>query len=285
VGGFHHNTTGELLARWTQLGALTPFFRNHSNIGTIDQEPWAFGRRIESICRNYIQLRYQLLPYLYGLFAEAHRRGTPIMRPTFWHYQNDPAAVAAGDQFMLGPDVLVAPILRQSATARSVYLPAGVWFDFWTGEPTRGGQHILAHAPLEVLPIFVRAGAIVPLIAEQQFIKGPAASTVNLHIWPGSAGQLDWYEDDGVSLGYQNGEFHERQISVFRRQRSAYLRFGPPRGSQASGVRQWWIVLRSLGRRISPTMAGKRLPTHYYHDQGIGIFEVPNLPEAFDIRW
>src|SRR5207253_2067208 len=101
VGGFHDSTTGELLARWTQLGAFTPFFRNHSNIGTMDQEPWAFGPKIEAICRQYIELRYQLLPYLYGLFVQAHRHGTPIMRPLFWQFQNDPVALPIHDQFML----------------------------------------------------------------------------------------------------------------------------------------------------------------------------------------
>src|SRR5262249_9155568 len=128
-------------------------------LGTIDQEPWAFGPKVEAICRQYIELRYQLLPYLSGLFREAQVHGTPIMRPLFWHYQNDPAAVAAGDQFLLGADLLVAPILRQGATARSVYLPSGIWHDFWTGATHRGGCHVLAEAPLETLPIYVRDGA------------------------------------------------------------------------------------------------------------------------------
>ena len=119
VGGFHDNTTPELLARWTQLACLTPFFRNHSDIGTIGQEPWAFGARIEEICRRYIQLRYQLLPYLYRLFVEAHRHGTPIMRALMWHYQNDPKAVAAGDQFMVGADLLVAPIATGRGRVRA----------------------------------------------------------------------------------------------------------------------------------------------------------------------
>src|SRR5262249_1730908 len=165
VGGFHYNTTGELLARWTQLGAFTPFFRNHSNIGTIDQEPWAFGTRVEAICRKFIELRYRLLPYFYGLFAEAHRRGVPIIRPMFWHHQNDPIAVSISDQFLLGADLLVAPMLQPGATVRSVYLPGGIWFDFWSGTAFRGGQHVLVEAALDTMPLFVRAGAILPMIA------------------------------------------------------------------------------------------------------------------------
>src|SRR5262249_45592182 len=99
IGGFLDNATPELLVRWTQMAAFTPLFRNHSNKGTIDQEPWALGPVAEAICRRYIELRYQLLPYLYTLLAEAGRTGTPIMRPMFWHYANDSVAVAAGDQF------------------------------------------------------------------------------------------------------------------------------------------------------------------------------------------
>src|SRR5262249_42588656 len=131
VGGFLENCSPELFARWFQFAAFTPFFRNHSNLGTTDQEPWSFGRPVEALCRHYLDLRYQLLPLLYALLAEARATGAPIMRPLFWHYQNDPIAAACGDQFLMGRDVLVAPVLRQGAAARSVYLPNDVWFNFW----------------------------------------------------------------------------------------------------------------------------------------------------------
>lgn len=151
------NTTPELFVRWFQFAAFTPF-RNHSNIGTIDQEPWAFGPEIEAICRRYLELRYRFLPWLYCLFAEAHTSGTPVIRPMFWHYPKDPVAVRCGDQFLVGDALLVAPILRQGAVARCVYLPAGTWYDFWTGESLHGGQHIVAHASMDRLPMWVKAG-------------------------------------------------------------------------------------------------------------------------------
>ena len=171
AGGFLDSATGELLARWTQLAALTPFFRNHSNNTSRPQEPWAFGPEVERICRKFITLRYRLLPYLERLFAEAHARGTPIMRPLFWHYPHDEIAARSGDQFLLGEDLLVAPVLQPGAVARCVYLPRGEWVSFWNRrERHHGGQHIVARAPLDTLPLFVRAGMKLPFGPVRQFI-------------------------------------------------------------------------------------------------------------------
>ncbi len=172
VGGFLDNAEGELLARWTQLAAFTPFFRNHCNKDACPQEPWAFGQKIEAICKRSIELRYRLLPYLETLFAEAHQRGTPIIRPLFYHYQDDPVAVGVGDQFLLGRDLLVAPVLQPGAVARCVYLPRGEWVNFWSRRGRhRGGRHIVARAPLDTIPLFIRAGAKILLAPVRQFIS------------------------------------------------------------------------------------------------------------------
>ena len=285
VGGFHHNATGELLARWTQLGALTPFFRNHSNLGSIPQEPWAFGPEFEAICRRYIELRYQLLPYLYSLFREAHRNGTPIIRPMFWHAQNDPAARAASDQFLLGENLLVAPILRQGATARSVYLPIGSWFDFWTGEAVRGGRHILAEAGLETLPIYVRAGSILPMDPVRQHVDELKVETPTLHIWPGTRGEFNWYEDDGTSLEYQGGGFCERRISLSVRKRTAQLVFAPSQGSFPTAVQQWRIVLRNARHQIRAKVDGGAIPVAFDAGSAFCAFEIPNRPGTFSVDW
>ncbi len=197
VGGFLDNTTPELFARWLQFATFTPFFRNHTNLGTINQEPWAFGPRVEAIARRFLQLRYQLLPYLYARFAEARDTGSPIMRPLLWHYQNDPVAVACGDQFLLGRDLLVAPVLRQGAQARSVYLPNDVWYNFWTGERIAGGRHVLAVAPAEIIPLFVRAGGILPMAESRDFVRDAGDDLILLQCWPGATGGQTWYEDDG----------------------------------------------------------------------------------------
>jgi len=284
IGGFIDNTTPELFLRWLQFATFTPFYRNHSNLGTIEQEPWAFGRNTESIARKFIELRYQLLPYLYGLFAQAHREGTPIMRPLFWHYQNDPVAVAASDQFLLGENLLIAPILRQGATARSVYLPRGVWFDFWSGQKSAGGQHVIAHAPLETIPIFVRAGAIVPMLAVQQFVGEKMPDVVNLHCWPG-AGELDWYEDDGQSLAFAAGEFSRRKIKSRWGEKGGTLRLGTTVGSFPSQAKNWRVVLRGIGGKFSVQADGKNLRSRFDPATQVGSFEVSNAPGIVDFQF
>lgn len=278
VGGFLDNCTPELLARWTQMAAFTPFFRNHSNIGTIDQEPWALGEQAKRICRRYIELRYQLLPYLYGLFVEAHKVGTPIMRPLFWHYQDDPIAAAAGDQFMLGPDLLVAPILRQGAVARSVYLPRGTWFNFWTRERHEGGQHVVAQAPLEIIPLFVRAGAIIPMAAVQQYVGENETGIINLHIWPSEPGKMRWYEDDGVSVAYTRGGSIEREVIFMPKRNGGVLRLGPTKGRYASEVKTWRVILRCAERPAKGNFDGKTIRGQFDARSKVLAFEMPNLP-------
>ncbi len=156
VGGFLDSPTPELFARWMQLGALTPFFRNHSNKDSRQQEPWEFGPEVERISRDAIRLRMKLLPYLEQCFAKAQTRGWPVMRPMLFHFQDDPVAAACNDQFLVGADLLVAPVLVPGVTARSVYLPRGRWRDAWTGRVLQGSRHVLAQAPLDRLPLFMR---------------------------------------------------------------------------------------------------------------------------------
>jgi alpha-glucosidase len=285
VGGFLDHCTPELLARWTQMAAFTPFFRNHSNRGTVDQEPWAFGPETEAICRRYIELRYQLLPYLYGLFVEAHGRGTPIMRPMFWHYQDDPVAVATGDQFLLGSDLLVAPILRQGSVARSVYLPAGVWFNFWTGERLVGPQHIVAHAPLDTLPLFVRGGAVIPMAPLQQYAGQRPLDTINLHLWPGTPCVLPWYEDDGNSLAYEYGGFHERDLVCSSGLLRGSLQFRPASGKFPSAVKRWRVLLRAASHRYRIKINGGTVQGRFNPTTAVCAFEFPNTAAAIDVQW
>ena len=284
VGGFLDNSTPELLVRWTQMAAFTPFFRNHTNIGTIDQEPWALGEQARNICRSYIELRYQLLPYLYGLFVEAHKSGAPIMRPLFWHYQDDPIATAAGDQFMLGPDLLVAPILRQGAVARSVYLPRGTWFNFWTRERHEGGQHVVAQAPLEIIPLFVRAGAIIPMAAVQQYVGQDESGIINLHIWPGARGRMRWYEDDGESMAYTGGSSVAREINFMPKRSGGVVRLGPSKGSFASRVKMWRVILRCAERGARGNLDGKTIRGRFDRGSKVLAFRIPNSARTMMLR-
>ena len=158
VGGFAHDTNPELLVRWTQVGAFTPYFRNHSALETIYQEPWQFGEEYEKILKKYIQLRYEWMPQLYSLFYEASKTGLPIMRPLLLEYPEDEKTYNLHDQFMIGNNVVVAPILTPGITDRAVYLPAGEWVEQSTGKSYEGEKVHLIHAELDELPIFVKKG-------------------------------------------------------------------------------------------------------------------------------
>ena len=204
IGGFAGDCDGELLVRWTQIGALTPFFRNHSAIGSRRQEPWAFGEPYESICRRWIELRYELLPYLYTAFWQAAQTGLPVMRPLSLAYPQDIRTYSLDDQYLLGDALLAAPVGQPGQRARQVYLPGGAWYDFWTGERLNGKA--AARAPLERMPLYVRAGSVLPMGPVMQHTGQWPPETLKLHVYPGE-GESWLYEDDGHSLAYRNGEF------------------------------------------------------------------------------
>lgn len=204
VGGFAMDTDGELLARFTQACALMPFFRNHSAVDTIHQEPWLFGDDVEHACRKAIELRYQLLPYLYTCFALCARDGHPIVQPVFMAEPKNPELRSIDDSYLLGEQLLVAPVLNAHTLRRNVYLPVGNWYDFWTEERMSGGRIINVEAPLDRLPLFVRAGTVLPLWPVNQYATLP--DTVTLRIYPGN-GYSRWYEDEGEGLNYQQGSY------------------------------------------------------------------------------
>ena len=215
VGGFAHDTNAELLVRWTQVGAFYPYFRNHSAIGTVRQEPWSFGEEYETIIKKYLQLRYQWLPQLYTLFAMASRSGLPVMRPLFMEYPEDKNTVNLADQFMLGDNVIVAPIIQPSATHRVVYLPEGEWFDYWTEDLYQGGKHLLFKAELDTLPLFVKAGTFLAQGLAKQSTK-VRDELIDIHIY--SAAKSDYrstiYEDDGETFDYETGKYFMQEINV-----------------------------------------------------------------------
>lgn len=284
VGGFLGHCTSELFVRWFQLATFTPFFRNHSNLGTRAQEPWAFGQEVEEICRFYLHLRYQLLPHLYLLLAEARTTGTPMIRPLFWHYPNDPRSVACGNQFLLGQDILVAPILEAGVDARSVYLPPDLWYDYWTGEPLSGGESVLADAPLDRIPIFMRAGTLLAFGSVGPWAGAEDRSTVTLACWPGRVGQLIWYEDDEATEAYQQGACIRRTIRLARHRRRLTLEFSGATGTFVSRVKRWKLVLNG-GRRP------KRVRINDQESEGVvdtdaSVFEIdiPNQPGPMTVE-
>ncbi|KRQ87200.1 Alpha-xylosidase [Caloramator mitchellensis] len=213
VGGFQFDATGELLSRWVQLGCFTPLFRNHSCMHTRDQEPWAFDKQTEDINRKYIKLRYKLLPYIYDLMYQAEFYGLPVMRPLILHYENDINTFELNDQFLFGENILVAPVLEQGKNVRAVYLPEGRWVDYWTKQIHEGGKYILKEAPLDICPIFIKEGSVIPNYEEQNFVGEKPNNILIIDVYPGS-GEYYHYKDDGESFDYRDGKYNLYKISM-----------------------------------------------------------------------
>lgn len=217
TGGFTGGPSPELFARWLQMGAFTPFLRIHSMVGSIDQEPWAFGEEVEAISRAYLELRYRLLPYVYTAAWQAAQTGMPILRALAFAYPHDEATHSLDDQYLFGHAFLVAPVVVEGSTQRDVYLPEGLWLDFWSGERHTGGQTISVDAPLDVLPLFVRGGAVVPFWPVQQYVGEKTVDELELRAYlaPGEHTNI-LYEDDGVRPDYEQPDAHRVSRLVLR---------------------------------------------------------------------
>src|SRR5438552_9068417 len=161
IGGFNEAPTAELFTRWLQAGIFYPFMRVHTMFGSPDQEPWSYGPQFEALNRRTVELRYELLPYIYSVMREASESGVPAMRPLMLEYPQDERTYNIDDEFLFGSDLLVAPVLLEAATQRGVYLPAGDWYDFWSGEHFTGGKWISFPVTMASIPIFVRGGAFI----------------------------------------------------------------------------------------------------------------------------
>ena len=208
VGGFGSDTTPELLIRWFQLGAISPFFRDHYAKGTRNQEPYAFDRATMDACREALNLRYHLLPYLYDLAHE----DMPILRPLVLEFPEDPVCRELTDQCMLGDRLLAAPVMTPGVSARAVYLPKGVWYDYYTGKRFTGGKYVLAEAPADRMPLFARAGAVIPVSAgKPQCVED--ITEVILEVFPGR-GRYVHNMDDGESMDYLKGGIRTLEVVV-----------------------------------------------------------------------
>jgi alpha-glucosidase len=163
TGGFSGDPPAELYIRWFQMAAMLPFFRTHSAVGTSRREPWVFGEPTTSIARNFLKLRYRLLPYLYTLAWEASQTGHPLVRPLFWEEPDNPALWQEEDAFLLGSTLLVAPILEENAQSRELLLPSGTWYNWWDGRRIEETGRVHLPVSLEQIPVLARGGSLLPL--------------------------------------------------------------------------------------------------------------------------
>lgn len=196
----------ELLTRWFQWGTFNPIFRMHGY--QTETEPWKYGETVESNMRKMLNLRYQLLPYIYSEAWQVAKNGSTMMRALVMDFNGDPEAVKQPYEYMFGKAFLVAPITEAGATQREVYLPkATKWFDFWTGKSMNGGQTVKAEAPIDRIPLFIKAGSIVPVGEVMQYSGEKPADNLEIRVYGGNNGEFTLYEDEGDNYNYEKGKY------------------------------------------------------------------------------
>ena len=247
VGGFSGWPSAQLFARWMALGSISPFFRGHVQTGTPDQEPWEFGEEVEDISRRMISIRYKLLPYYYSLFRAATLTGAPILRPLVWHFQDDPAVANLGDQAMLGPWLMTAPVLTEDAATRTVHLPPARWFEYHSGRIIDGPGTTVPEVPLAALPLYVREGAIIPHGPLMMWSDAAPVSPLTLHVYPAEAAtSFTVYEDDGDSMDFEANVYSEVTYTAQRTGTGSTLTAGPREGSWTPPERTLVVRVRRV---------------------------------------
>jgi alpha-D-xyloside xylohydrolase len=200
----HNDDYPELITRWYEYAVFTPTVRAHGS--RKDTEIWAYGKQAEAVIGKYLRLRYALIPYIYSLGKHTYDTGAPFMRALFMDFPNDTNVANLGDEYMFGPAFLVAPMTEQGRETRQVYLPADSdWYNYWTNEKVKGGQTVTVAAPIDIVPLFVRAGSIIPMGIDIQN-TATAQSLKEIRVYPGKAAEFTLYDDDGVSYDYEKGK-------------------------------------------------------------------------------
>lgn len=214
IGGFGSDTTPELLVRFYEAAVFVPFFRNHSAMGTRRQEPWQFDETTIDAVRKTVKLRYRFIPYIYDLAHECEKTGAPIVRPLVYEYPEDKHVRNISDEYMLGSFVLVAPVIAPGKEAREVYLPDGDWYDYYTGEKYSGGRYILADAPLDKVPVFIKAGAIIPVAdGKIRSTEDITEDKISILTYPGK-GSFVHYQDDNETFAYRDGAYNAVEYTL-----------------------------------------------------------------------
>jgi alpha-glucosidase len=208
IGGFAEQPTGELYARWIQLGVFHPFCRTHSSGDHGNQEPWAFDEEVINITRKFVSLRYQLLPYLYTMFWQYIEEGIPMLKPLVYYDQDDTQTHYRNDEFIFGNQILVCPILEPNAVGRRMYIPRGEWYNYWTNEFSTGGREVWVDTKFDEIPLFVKAGSIIPKYPVQQYVGELEFDELTLDLYFKNGKEKSVvYEDAQDGYDYKKGRY------------------------------------------------------------------------------
>ncbi len=246
IGGFAEQPSGELYARWIQLGVFHPFCRTHSSGDHGDQEPWSFDNEVIDISRKFIELRYQLLPYLYTMFWEYATAGVPMLKPLFYYDQLDAQTHYRTDEFIFGHHILVCPILEPNALGRRMYLPKGDWYNFWNDEITVGGKEFWTATSYDQIPIFIKAGAIIPKFPVQQYVGEIEIETITLDVYFALGKEKSmFYSDAQDGYDYNKGRY---RLSTFtlRGKATSLIVQQFVEGKFETSVKNYKVILHAL---------------------------------------
>lgn len=287
IGGFVPTPefSAELYLRRFQFGAFCLLFRCHGRTWKL-RLPWGWNTgdpgpveinnysgaaipdrsqlhdaRVEPICRKYLELRYRLLPYLYGTVREGTKTGMPIMRALWLHFPDDPGSVKCQDEYLWGKSMLVAPVVERGATTRRVYLPPATWYDFWTGERFEGGREISRPVDLATMPLYVRAGSLLPQGPLKQYMEEKADDPLTVAIYPGADASFMLYEDDGMSFDYRKGQWMGIEMTWNDQHRTLELKLAP--GSRMLAPSPRTVDVQLLGTTRSTKFSGKTISVSF----------------------
>ncbi|GAA4751190.1 glycoside hydrolase family 31 protein [Flavisolibacter ginsenosidimutans] len=246
AGGFEHVADPELYIRWIQFGMFSPvalvFGMDHPGY----KEPWAYGEDALRNFKKYDSLRYQSLPYIYSNAHKMYETGEPLMKALVFDYQDDENVYEIGDQYLFGRDLMVCPVTTKGAQTRTVYLPEGDWFDYWTGKKYSGKRYVNVVTPLDTMPVFAKAGAIVPTQPAMKFVGEKPVDVITVDVFPGKSSSFDLYEDDNKSLSYQQNDFCN--TTIFINADASQIRISKPQGKFLPAKHSYLLKLHALNK-------------------------------------
>ncbi|MEG8946392.1 glycoside hydrolase family 31 protein [Rosettibacter firmus] len=266
VGGFIGEPSDELIIRWYQLGAFTPFFRGHSAIDTRFREPYTFGDFVEPDIKRAIQLRYKLLPFWYNEFYNSTQTGLPIMRAMFVNYQYDENSYYhdAQYQFMIGENLLVAPVLNSYDKFKKLYLPAGRWYDWDENKVIDGGKWIIKEVPINKIPIFLKEGGIIPMQEVLNYVGEKNVDSLQFLIFPSAKSEYTFYEDDGISYDNENGKYSLTKFLIEQNSKSIKLSVEKIKNDYQSSVKKYNLKFVGIDKPRKINLNKKEIKNYSY---------------------
>ncbi|MEM6967206.1 MAG: glycoside hydrolase family 31 protein [Bacteroidota bacterium] len=281
VGGFIDQPTGELYLRWVQMAVFHPFFRTHSSGDHGEQEPWSFGEDVAKLVKKAIEFRYRLLPYIYTTFWQYATKGTPMIRPLAFLDQKEKETLHRMEEFCLGDNILVCPISQPQVEGRWMFLPTGVWYNYWDDVKTESNLEFWAETAIDEIPIYVKGGAVVPMFESQEYVGQKVIPDTTLHIYYiNGENESTYYMDAGDGYSYQKDEFSLRKYKVIGNENQLIIQ-QTIEGDFVNLAKKFTLTFHALPNDLkSVTMGEKKLKFKKTQEAGRSLFEI-NIDRDF----